>query len=95
MGIKDRYNQARKDFEYLIAHHEGYPYDMTGGFVEGDKFIDLMKNPTKANASYIYESLIEYSGQVGFEKSGEITVKPDMDDDEVCAIYERHFVDVW
>jgi hypothetical protein len=85
------YNQARKDYEFLVAHHGGHAADLTGGWVEGDKLFDLLENPTKKEAAFIYESLITYSGEAGFEGG----VPVDSGNDEVLAVYERHDARIW
>ena len=62
------YAQARADHEYLWTNY-GEAEDMTGAFVEGEKYQQLLRNPTKANAARHYALQIEYWFQAGPDKS--------------------------
>lgn len=83
-----RYKQAREDYEYLVAHHESDVYDLTGGFVLDNHCFELLKNPTKTQASELYELLIEHSSYAGFGLDERI--EPDLSDERVVEIYTRH-----
>ena len=88
-----RYKQARKDYEFLIDHHQADINDITGGFTLDDHCLQLMKNPTKAQAAKLYEDLIMYSFDLGFEQDGygnRNRLEPDLENEQVREIYERY-----
>nr|WP_192957840.1 hypothetical protein [Aliivibrio wodanis]VVV06935.1 hypothetical protein AW0309160_04429 [Aliivibrio wodanis] len=84
--ITAKYEQAKKDYEYLEAHHGNGLDDFTGGYVADEKYIELLRNPTKKNATNHYESMITAFSQVGYEPKGQ----PDFDDEGVLDIFRRH-----
>lgn len=61
---KLNYADLLKDYNELIDKH-GDPEDMTGGYVDGDKFRELLQEPTKAKAAIILKSIIDYGFQEG------------------------------
>ncbi|ACH64658.1 hypothetical protein VFMJ11_B0183 (plasmid) [Aliivibrio fischeri MJ11] len=84
--ITTKYEQAKKDYEYLEAHHGAGLNDFTGGYVADEKYMELLRNPTKKNATNHYESMITAFSQVGYEPGN----KPDFDDEGVLDIFRRH-----
>ena len=85
-----RYEQAKKDYEYLVAHHGADCSDLTGGFVFEDKAFELLRNPTKTNAYHLYSSLITHYANAGYEDFCAQGQQPDFEDDEVCNIFRRN-----
>ena len=69
MTLVEKYNKAKEDYNYLVEHHGQEPNDMTGGFVEGDFYKELLENPSKSTAYKHYVKLIEYSSHAGFESA--------------------------
>ena len=94
MGIKEKYIKAQADYEYLLEHHKTEPYDITGGFCEGDFYKELLRNPTKNLAYKHYVTLIEYSADAGFENINNDSRKsPDLKDQRTLEIYDRYNCD--
>tara|TARA_R100001594_G_scaffold130910_1_gene170229 strand:+ start:258 stop:542 length:285 start_codon:yes stop_codon:yes gene_type:complete len=88
-----RYKQAREDYEFLKKHHEAEVYDITGGFNLDEHCFDLLESPTKTAAARVYEDLIKYSFNIGFESEsyGNTSYdEPDLENEKVKEIYERH-----
>lgn len=91
MTTEQRYNQAKKDYYELIRINGGYPWDLTGGFGDGEAFEDLMKNPNKENAASYYERLIAYSAGSGFENNVNANAtQPRLENKRVMAIYKKY-----
>lgn len=74
------------------------PYDMTGGYGEGEAMNSLLKNPTKSNAYEILVDQIHYWFQVGPDmgnsddhSAGE---NIDFDDPIVTEIANRYNIEV-
>src|SRR5690606_6172713 len=90
--ISEKYKQARKDFDWLVENY-GVTYDLTGGYVEGDKFMFLLQNPTKKKAFELYVDLIQYGfqhGEVYRYEAGFSGIDVHIDDDpKVGEIYNR------
>jgi hypothetical protein len=93
-----KYEQTRADYERL-RELMGEPgrlsqvYDFTGGFCFEESGMELMKVPTKAKAASIYERLIVYGFQSGWESvsgTNEGRIMPDMDNWEIAEIAERY-----
>ncbi|MUK37560.1 hypothetical protein GNP82_08350 [Aliivibrio fischeri] len=84
--VTAKYEQAKKDYEYLETHHGASLNDFTGGYVADEKYMELLRNPTKKNATNHYESMITAFSQVGYEPGN----KPDFDDERVLDIFRRH-----
>ena len=88
-----RYQQARKDYEFLREHHDADAYDIGGGFNLEEHCFRLLSSPTKTCAAQIYEDLIDYSFDAGFEESkgwGNYNrLEPDLENEQVREIYER------
>jgi len=64
MATKKQYEHAKKSYLYMCKKY-GIPNDLTGGYVEGDKYYKLLKNPTFSNAYNDYVALIQYGFQMG------------------------------
>lgn len=90
--MSKRYQQARKDYESLVAHHGNYDVDdLTGGFVSDDHFWEILRKPTKTEAAKKYEALIHYSFYAGFGDGGQGCIyEPDLENEQVREIYERY-----
>lgn len=59
-----KYNYSRISTDYhRVVKIWGDPSDMTGGFVDGDKFKELLKCPTKQKAASIMKSILDYGFQ--------------------------------
>lgn len=56
------FKQVKHDYQSLIAKW-GYPYDMTGGFVDAEKMEKVVLNPTKKNAAEYMKDVIDYGFQ--------------------------------
>lgn len=84
-----RYEQAKRDYNYLVAHHGNHVNDLTGGYVADEEYFRLLENPTKTNAYYHYCNLITYYATAGYE-NGVKGGRPDFEDDEVCSIFRRN-----
>lgn len=92
--ITERYKQALKDLNRLEEIHDNPPYDMTGGWVEGEKLTALLASPSKKKALEIIESLIEHSAYSGFEGGPRDSSKsPIFENSEVSEIYARYGLD--
>lgn len=90
MLAKDRYEQSRADYEYLCSKY-GDIYDKTGGFVEGDFFMRLLRDPTKHKADKIYRTMIEHGILAGFEEASVWTdIRKIKDDQRTMEIVERY-----
>lgn len=85
-----RYQQARKDYEFLKGHHDGDVNDLTGGFGIDDHCFELLENPTKTRAAKLYEDLVEHSFYAGFESDGNGSRDVDLENEQVREIYERY-----
>jgi len=83
-----RYQQARKDYEFLKEYHGNDVYDLSGGFVLDDHCFELLKNPTKTKAAELYEAMIIYSYTQGF--GFDYSYPPDLENEQVREIYERY-----
>ena len=88
-----RYEQAKKDYEYLVAHHGNHVNDLTGGYVADEAYFELLQNPSKKNAYQHYCSLITHFADSGVEdmNHGVMGVQPDFEDKEVCNIFRRNY----
>lgn len=91
------YNYADiiKDYNALIDKW-GDPSDMTGGFVDGDKFRELLQCPTKQKAASIIKSIIDYgfqdrNGCYNSEREGFINRN---DCEVVDRIYTKYYEDL-
>lgn len=94
MGINEKYTQAQADYDYLIEHHKTEPYDITGGFGEGDFYKKLLRSPTKKVAYEHYVTLIQYSADSGFENlNNDYRKSPDLKDPKTLEIYDRYDCD--
>ncbi len=85
-----RYDQARKDHEYLWRF--GAADDMTGGYVDSEDLDKLLRNPCKAVAADCYESQISHWFSAGCDtmKHGRVDAQVYIDSDEgVREIAER------
>jgi hypothetical protein len=60
-----KYEDVLRDYEYLESI--GLADDLTGGYVDGDAYRELLNNPTKANAKKHLCALIDYWFSVGIE----------------------------
>lgn len=88
-----RYKQAREDYEFLKGYHQEDAADIGGGFILEEHCFRLMENPTKTRAAEIYEDLIRYSFDAGFESEGYGNTsydEPDLENEQVRKIYERY-----
>jgi len=88
-----RYQQARKDYKFLKEHHGADVNDLTGGFGLEDHCFELLECPTKTRAAQLYEDLIRYSFDMGFEGEGygnRNRMEVDLEDEQVREIYERY-----
>lgn len=88
------YAQLYRDYNDLTEKW-GDPYDMTGGFVDQEKFYELLKSPTKQTAAKILKSIIDYAfqdrdGSYNSELHGRIHRE---DCEIVNRIYQRHYED--
>lgn len=94
MGIKDSYEQAQRDYKYLVDHHDAEPNDLTGGFDDGEYYKILLKNPSKKTACKHYRSLIDYTASAGFEddskQDNNASKPPDFEDKRTLEIYRRY-----
>lgn len=91
MSIDKNYRQARKDYEYLIEHHKADIHDITGGYVEGEHYKELLEDPSVENATSHYIHMIDYSSYSGFENDkGNRGNMPDLKDKKTLAIYKRY-----
>ena len=92
LGVKRNdmtFQEVKKD--YLELMDIGYPYDMTGGFVDAEQMEPVILNPTKLKAKKYMISVIEYGFQFGdfwrTELDGEISI----DDNKVVnSMYEKY-----
>lgn len=89
MLAKDRYDRSRSDYEYLCKLY-GDIYDKTGGFVEGDEFMRLLRDPTKHKADKIYCSMIEYGLYAGFSIADKVIDIRKEKDERTVEIVERY-----
>jgi hypothetical protein len=93
--MKFTYKGAREDYEYLVEHHKSSPYDLTGGYVDGEEYEELLKNPTKENAKWHYLQLINYSSTSGFEGWYDAEAyAPDTEDRKTMRIYKKYGCEV-
>lgn len=94
MGIKSDYEQAQRDYTYLVSHHDAEPNDMTGGFDDGEYYKMLLKSPSKKTACKHYISLITYTVSAGFEddskQDNNANKPPDFEDKKTLEIYRRY-----
>lgn len=101
MVTRSKYEQAKNDYEFLVEHHKADIYDITGGYIEGDHYKDLLSNPCKANATKHFVAMIEYSSCYGFDSNNFNTgASPDLENKRVCGIYrnyncEAHILTHW
>lgn len=63
-----KYEEAMADRNYLFDNY-GQPYDMTGGYVEGEHFEKLLRNPTKSAARDECINQIDYWFSSGVDLS--------------------------
>lgn len=89
-----KYEQTRKDYETLrdimgTSGGKAQVYDFTGGFVFEDHAMELLENPTKAQASKLYESMIIYGFQAGWDNGFQRLI-PDLQDPAVDEIASRY-----
>ena len=88
--MKPTYEQALADRDYLFNTY-GPASDMTGGWVEGDHFEELLKRPSKAKARDILSGLICYWFETGHDgRNCYDTTAPNMSDPKVAEIAERY-----
>lgn len=94
MGIKSDYEQAQRDYKYLIDHHDAEPNDITGGFNDGEWYTQLLENPCKKLASQHYIALITHTVDAGFDAcrahGNNATKPPDFEDKKTLEIYRRY-----
>ena len=93
-SLKSRYEQAKKDHDYLWQTY-GPAYDMTGGYVDSEDLKKMLARPTKWQATECLESQIAYWFEVGSESwQGRLT-NPDWRNDPVVQeIAERRMLSV-
>lgn len=92
MKLTEKYNKAKEDYNYLVQHHGQEPNDMTGGYNEGESYIELLENPSKSTAYRHYVSLIEYSSTWGFQSEDGNVVGRDWDtEDERCVEIYKYY----
>jgi len=58
------FEEVKKDYLKLVNKY-GEPYDMTGGFVDAERMIKVILNPTKENAKRYLMEVIVYGFQFG------------------------------
>lgn len=81
------YEEVLKDYDELMRLHDhDSPDDMTGGYIEGDEYMELLRNPSKRNAKEHLISIMEYSSYKGFERVGPARIHMP----EVREIYEKY-----
>lgn len=78
------YKQAQLDYEYLFEKYND-PLDFCGSFCNTSSFFDLLKNPTKKNAKFIYTQLIIF-----FSVNGAENGKIDSEDKRTKQIFEKY-----
>ena len=87
MSVVERHRVAMRDYERLCAMYDASGADdITGSWLADEKLFDLMRNPSKKNAAYLYESLIDRIYQFGFENN----ISWDSSCEETMEIFERH-----
>lgn len=84
------YEQAFEDHQYLWGI--GPAYDMTGGYVDQEDLMLLLKSPTKSTAKRCLVSQIEYWFQTGTYDEGRRSDSQKYIDSDptVEEIYNRH-----
>ncbi|MBO6225360.1 MAG: hypothetical protein J6N72_07925 [Psychrobacter sp.] len=92
MKIKDKYEKAKRDFNYLVDHHGTTIYDITGGYLEGEAYQKLLNKPTMTTAYKHFVAMIDYSASYGFCDGGNGGggVSPDLTDKKTIAIYKYY-----
>ena len=91
--MASRYDQARADHEYLWGSYAAAD-DMTGAYVDQQDLTRLMRSPTKATATRVYESQIHYWFEKGpdmNERARRGLDKRMRDDPKIEEIAGRHF----
>lgn len=81
------YEEVLKDYDELMRLHDyDSPNDMTGGYVEGDEYMKLLRKPSKVEAKKHLIAIIDYSSYKGFECVGPARIHMP----EVREIYEKY-----
>lgn len=83
------FEEVKADYVKLINEY-GYPYDMTGGFVDSEQMEKVILNPTKTNAKQYMKNVINYGFQWGrFWKAetGKTSIHGDLFLEKCYSIY--------
>lgn len=87
-----KFEEVKKDYLLLIRKY-GEPIDMTGGFVDAERMINVILNPTKENAKKYLMEVIAYGFQWGdfyrSETNGDISIN---ECSIVKNIYEKYII---
>lgn len=81
-----RYDQALSDWQYLWEVY-GPAADMTGGYVDQNDLMKLLKSPTKKTATECLESQIAYWFEVGPDLGSNT---PDPEDERLQSIADDY-----
>lgn len=91
--MKRNYNQLLNDYTRIIDKY-GEPEDMTGGFVDQEKFWELLKCPTKQKAADIIKQILDYGFQFDGYYNSETDGRIDIEGCELLTeIYNRYYVE--
>lgn len=82
--MKYTYESVKKDYQKLIKKY-GDPDDMTGGFVDGEKYQELLRNPSKENAMNHMIRIIQYGFQDNECYNSECYGRISIYDCDLCA----------